>query len=127
MYSKKDVLKDVKDRGIELIDLQFTDILGVTKSVTISAQHLEDVMERGSWFDGSSIYGFARIQESDMVLMPDPATYRILPWVDKAPYRARIICDVLTAELDPFPGDPRGTLRRIVEKANSMGFSTYNV
>jgi glutamine synthetase len=127
MYTKADVLKDVKERNIELIDLQFTDILGVTKSVTITATHLEDSFERGTWFDGSSIYGFARIQESDMVLMPDPTTYRILPWVDKAPYRARIICDILTAELEPFPGDPRGALKRALERAYSMGFTAYNV
>lgn len=127
MYSKAEVLKDIKDRNIELIDLQFTDILGVTKSVTITARHLEDSFERGTWFDGSSIYGFARIQESDMVLMPDPTTYRVLPWVQQAPLRARIICDILTAELEPFPGDPRGTLKRALERAESMGFTTYNV
>lgn len=127
MFSKEDVLKDIQEQNIELIDLQFTDILGVTKSVTITAEHLEEAFERGIWFDGSSIYGFARIQESDMVLMPDPITYRILPWVDTPPYRARIICDILTAELEPFPGDPRGTLKRALARAEEMGFSAYNV
>ncbi len=127
MFSKEDVLKDIQEQNIELIDLQFTDILGVTKSVTITAEHLEEAFERGIWFDGSSIYGFARIQESDMVLMPDPTTYRILPWVDTAPYRARVICDILTAELEPFPGDPRGTLKRALARAEEMGFNAYNV
>ncbi|MCI0708722.1 MAG: type I glutamate--ammonia ligase [Chloroflexi bacterium] len=127
MFTKEEVLKDIEEQGIELIDLQFTDILGVTKSVTIAARHLDDSFERGTWFDGSSIYGFARIQESDMVLMPDPATYRVLPWVHEPPFRARIICDVLTAELEPFPGDPRGALKRALAKAESMGFTAYNV
>jgi glutamine synthetase len=127
MYSKKDVLKHIADHKIELIDLQFTDILGVTKSVTILSTQLEEAFERGLWFDGSSIHGFARIQESDMLLAPDPVTYRVLPWVTEPPLRARIICDVLTAEGEPFPGDPRAALRRAVEKAESMGFDTYNI
>ncbi len=127
MYTQADVLKDIKKNNIELIDLQFTDILGVTKSVTILSQHLEEVFDAGLWFDGSSIYGFARIQESDMRLMPDAVTYRPLPWVTEPPLRARVICDVLTADGDPFPGDPRYILRRAVEKANQMGFSAYNI
>ncbi|MCB9450044.1 MAG: type I glutamate--ammonia ligase [Anaerolineaceae bacterium] len=127
MFTKESVLQDIQENNIELIDLQFTDILGVTKSVTIPSEHLEDIFERGSWFDGSSIYGFARIQESDMLLMPDPMTYRILPWVTEAPLRARIICDILTAEGEPFLGDPRYALKRAVAKAESMGFTTYNI
>lgn len=127
MFTKESVLKDIHDNRISLIDLQFTDILGVTKSVTIPSAHLEDIFERGSWFDGSSIYGFARIQESDMLLMPDPVTYRVLPWVTEPPLRARIICDILTADGEPFPGDPRFALRRAVLKAQSMGFSAYNI
>jgi glutamine synthetase len=127
MYTKESVLTDISTNNIELIDLQFTDILGVTKSVTIPADTLEDVMERGLWFDGSSIYGFARIQESDMLLQPDPVTYRVLPWVEQPPLRARIICDILTAEGEPFPGDPRYALKRAIAKAEAMGFSTYNI
>jgi glutamine synthetase len=127
MYTKESVLTDISTNNIELIDLQFTDILGVTKSVTIPADTLEDVMERGLWFDGSSIYGFARIQESDMLLQPDPVTYRVLPWVEQPPLRARIICDILTAEGDPFPGDPRYALKRAIAKAEGMGFSAYNI
>lgn len=127
MYTKETALQDILDNHIELIDLQFTDILGVTKSVTIPSQHLEEVFDRGLWFDGSSIYGFARIQESDMLLMPDPVTYRVLPWVEQPPLRARVICDILTAEGDPFPGDPRFALKRAVAKARAMGFSAYNI
>jgi glutamine synthetase len=127
MFTQQDVLKDIREREIELVDLQFTDILGVTKSVTIPSDHLENAFERGLWFDGSSIYGFARIQESDMLLMPDAKTYRVLPWVTNAPLRARVICDILTAEGDPFPGDPRYALKRALAKAESMGFPTYNI
>jgi glutamine synthetase len=127
MFTQETVLKDIRENEIQLIDLQFTDILGVTKSVTVPSSHLEDIFERGSWFDGSSIYGFARIEESDMMLMPDPVTYRVLPWVTEPPLRARIICDILTADGDPFPGDPRYALRRAVERAQAMGYSTFNI
>jgi glutamine synthetase len=127
MFSQEDVLKHVKDHHVELVDLQFTDILGVTKSVTIPATNLEDSFQHGTWFDGSSIYGFARIHESDMRLKPDARTYRVLPWVKEPPLRARIICDVLTAEGDPFEGDPRYALKRAVAKAEAMGFPIYNV
>lgn len=127
MYTRETVLKDIQDNKISLIDLQFTDILGVTKSVTIPSSQLEDIFERGSWFDGSSIYGFARIQESDMLLMPDPVTYRVLPWVTEPPLRARIICDIRTADGEPFLGDPRYALRRAVAKAEALGFSAFNI
>jgi glutamine synthetase len=127
MFTKESVLKDIRENHIELLDLQFTDILGVTKSVTIPSGHLEEVFERGLWFDGSSIYGFARIQESDMLLNPDPVTYRVLPWVEQPPLRARLICDILTADGDPFPGDPRYALKRAVARAQAMGFTSYNI
>ena len=127
MYKKDNVLSDIKENNIELIDLQFTDILGITKSVTIPSSNLEDAFEQGVWFDGSSIYGFARIQESDMRLMPDARTYRILPWVTRPPYRARIICDILTSKGEPFEGDPRYILQKAVAKAQDMGFTTFNV
>ena len=127
MFTKETVLTDIQENHIELIDLQFTDILGVTKSVTIPSGHLEEVFERGLWFDGSSIYGFARIQESDMLLNPDPVTYRVLPWVEQPPLRARLICDILTADGEPFPGDPRYALKRAVAKAQTTGFTSYNI
>jgi glutamine synthetase len=127
MHTKESVLQDIRDNHIELIDLQFTDILGVTKSVTIPSMHLEEVFERGLWFDGSSIYGFARIQESDMLLKADAVTYRVLPWVIEPPLRARIICDIYSADGEPFPGDPRYALKRAVAKAEAMGFVAYNI
>jgi glutamine synthetase len=127
MYTIESALKDIEKNKIELIDLQFTDILGTMKSVTIPSTSLEEVFDRGLWFDGSSIYGFARIQESDMLLRPDPITYRVLPWVEEPPLRARIICDILTAEGDPFPGDPRFALKRAIAKAEARGFDTYNI
>lgn len=125
MYSENDVLRHVSDYGIELVDLQFTDILGVTKSVTIPTTHLKDAFTHGVWFDGSSIYGFARIQESDMRLRPDAVTYRVLPWVEKPPLRARMICDILTADGERFAGDPRYALQRAMDKAEQMGFTYY--
>ena len=127
MFTPESALKDIRDRNIELVDLQFTDILGAVKSVTIPANRLDEIFDHGLWFDGSSIYGFARIQESDMLLRPDAKTYRALPWVEEPPLRARIICDIQTADGDPFPGDPRNALKRVIARAEAMGFSAYNI
>ncbi len=121
---EQSVLQDVKDRGVSFIDLQFCDVLGVTKSVTIPSIQLQEALDRGIWFDGSSIQGFARIQESDMFLRPDARTYRVLPWTgDGIPLRARIICDVYEPDGNPFPGDPRYALKRAIAKAEEMGYS----
>ncbi len=120
------VLEDVKANDVRFIDLQFTDVLGTTKRVTIPSQHLEESLNRGTWFDGSSIQGFARIQESDMYLKPDARSYRVLPWTGNGtPRRARIICDVYNSEGNPFEGDPRYALRRAIAKAEEMGY-IYN-
>lgn len=122
-----EIIEITKSENVQFIDLQFPDIFGTTKSVTIPAGGLEEALERGVWFDGSSIQGFARIQESDMYLQPDPVTYRILPWTldDADGSRARIICDVYSPDGSPFQGDPRYQLRRAVEHAARLGF-TYN-
>jgi glutamine synthetase len=122
---QKDVLARAKSDGVKFINLQFTDIHGMIKNVGIPIHRLEESLEKGVWFDGSSIQGFARIHESDMVLRLDPVTYRVLPW--KSPERptARIICDIYRPDGQPFPGDPRYILRRAVAKAKEMGF-TYN-
>ncbi|NLF64366.1 MAG: glutamine synthetase [Chloroflexi bacterium] len=122
---QQEVIEKAREDEVRFINLQFTDIHGTVKSVGLPAHRLPEVLEKGSWFDGSSIQGFARIQESDMVLQPDPATYQVLPW--KAPERrtARLICDVMQPNGDPFPGDPRYILRRAVERAAELGFS-YN-
>lgn len=120
-----EVLETVVAENVQFIDLQFTDIFGVTKSVTILGKDLEESLKRGTWFDGSSIQGFARIQESDMYLMPDPRTFRILPWTVKDPLgsRARIICDVRNPDGSPFEGDPRYALQRAIAHAEELGFS----
>ncbi|RPJ02826.1 MAG: glutamine synthetase [Chloroflexi bacterium] len=122
-----EIIEITKSENVQFIDLQFTDIFGSTKSVTIPSSALEESLDRGTWFDGSSIQGFARIEESDMYLQPDPVTYRILPWTlgDSAGARARIICDVYSPDGSPFEGDPRHALRRAVDHAAKLGF-LYN-
>ncbi len=119
-----EILEIVKAQSVQFIDLQFTDIFGVTKSVTITPSDLDEALDRGLWFDGSSIQGFARIQESDMFLQPDPVTFRILPWTVDDPLgsRARIICDVYNPDGTPFEGDPRYALKRAVAHAAEMGY-----
>jgi glutamine synthetase len=122
-----EILEIVKSEDVPHIDLQFTDIFGVTKSVTLPNTALEEALTRGSWFDGSSIQGFARIEESDMILRPDPVTFRILPWTVDDPLgkRARIICDVVNPDGTPFEGDPRHALKRAIAHAEKLGF-IYN-
>ncbi|MCD4686320.1 MAG: glutamine synthetase family protein, partial [Anaerolineae bacterium] len=117
-----EILEITKTENVRFIDLQFTDILGTTKSVTIPGGHLEEALQRDIWFDGSSIQGFARIQESDMFLRPDPITYRILPWTRNGALRARIICDVHSPDASPFAGDPRYALKRAIAHAEELGF-----
>ncbi|MFW6042308.1 MAG: glutamine synthetase family protein [Chloroflexota bacterium] len=122
---QQSVLNRAEQDEVKFINLQFTDINGAIKSVSFPTHRLEEILTRGSWFDGSSIQGFARIHESDMVLRPDPNTYQVLPW--KAPTRrtARLICDIYRPDGEPFPGDPRYILRRAVSRAEEMGY-TYN-
>lgn len=123
--TKQDVLQKVKEDNIRFIRLQFTDILGVNKNVAISVDELETALDGQLMFDGSSIEGFARIEESDMLLQADPSTYVVFPWTkDKAP-TARLICDILNPDGTPFEGCPRGTLKRAVAEAKSMGFTMY--
>src|SRR5262249_55945208 len=107
------------------IDLQFIDILGIVKSVTIPTSQLGDTLENGKWFDGSSVEGFARIAESDMFLKPDLSTFQIIPWTRGANTTARIICWVHTPDGDAFAGDPRGVLQNQLEVAKKLGY-TFN-
>ena len=123
--SANDVLAEVKDSQIKFIDLQFTDIMGAVKSITIPVNQLADTLDHGIWFDGSSIEGFARIAESDMYLTPDLATFAVIPWLSGKDATARFICDVYTPNDAPFIGDPRGVLKRAMEEAEKMGF-VYN-
>jgi glutamine synthetase len=120
---KKEVLKKVAEEKVKYILLQFSDIYGMVKSITIPVNHLESSLEHGTWFDGSSIEGFARIAESDMYLMPDPDTYAIIPWLDSEDGNtARLICDVYGPDGNPFEGDPRYILKKVLAEAEGMGY-----
>ncbi len=121
-----DLLKRVEEDGVQFVSLQFTDVMGTIKSVTIPVGRLESALEEGVWFDGSSIEGFARIYESDLVLVPDVDTYRVLPWSAAERRRARIICDVHGPQGQPSLRVPRQILKRVLARASEMGY-TYNV
>ena len=122
----KDLLKQVKEDNVKFLSLQFTDVLGAVKSVDMPIRHLEDVLKDGAWFDGSSVEGFARIQESDMRLKIDPDTYAVLPWSAEDSRRARVFCDIYTPAGEPFEGDPRGALKRILAKIAERGWK-FNI
>jgi glutamine synthetase len=123
MYSQEQLLKIVQEKNVEFLRLQFTDISGIVKNVAIPATQIGKALTSGISFDGSSIEGFARIQESDMVLQPDLSTFSLLPWRSKeGSNEARMICDVHLPNGNPFAGDPRHVLRSQLEKAREMGF-----
>ena len=119
------VLRKVQEEDVRFINLQFTDVVGVVKSVTIPVSQFEDTIEHGKWFDGSSIEGFARIAESDMYLMPDLSTFAVIPWERGPDTTARVICWVHNPNGERFPGDPRAVLARVMEEAVKLGF-IYN-
>jgi glutamine synthetase len=123
---KQALVNSVKEENVKFISLQFTDVTGSVKSVDIPASRLDTALDEGIWFDGSSVEGFARIQESDMRLIPDIATYTVLPWSPVEIRRARIFCDIYLPDGEPFPGDPRGALKRMLERIKLRGWS-YNV
>src|SRR5258708_11604673 len=116
------VIDRVRELGIAYLDLQFTDVTGIIKTVQIPARQLELAFREGIWFDGSAIEGFARVAESDMYLRPDASTFAILPWESHERKIGRLICDVYSPTGEPFPGDPRAVLRRAVEVAQQMGY-----
>jgi len=122
----KDVLSKVKEENVKFVSLQFTDVTGAVKSLDIPLNRLNVALKEGIWFDGSSVEGFARIQESDMRLVPDPATYALLPWSPADMRRARIFCEIYQPDGSPFLGDPRGTLKRMLAQIEVRGW-TYNV
>jgi glutamine synthetase len=122
----KALLARAKKDRISFVTLQFTDLLGVTKEVIIPVDRLNDAARQGVWFDGSSIEGFARIQESDLFLKPDLDTYAVVPWLTEDGKTARLICDIYGADGRPFAGDPRYVLKRAVAEAAKAGFE-YNV
>lgn len=117
-----DLLNRIQQHKIKYIDLQFTDVVGVVKNVTIPAHQAAEALQNGIWFDGSSIEGFARVAESDMHLRPDPTTFALIPWLTGDDATARLICNVYTPDGQAFPGDPRSILRRVIEDAAHMGF-----
>jgi glutamine synthetase len=123
---KKELLARVKDDHVRFISCQFTDVMGGVKSVDVPVARLGVALEEGVWFDGSSVEGFARIQESDMRLVIDPATYALLPWSPTDARRARVFCDIYTPDGTPFDGDPRGVLKQMLQKTQARGW-TYNV
>lgn len=125
-YTKKDIIRLVEEEDVEFIRLQFTDMFGTMKNVAITSNQLEKALENECMFDGSSIEGFVRIEESDMYLHPDLDTFAIFPWRPQQGKVARIICDVYRPDGTPFAGDPRYALRRVVEEAKELGY-TLNV
>lgn len=124
--SGSDLLARMREEHVKFLSLQFTDVTGAVKSVDIPLHRVEGALEDGVWFDGSSVEGFARIQESDMRLIIDPDTIAVLPWTPSDYRRARVFCDILTPDGRPFAGDPRGTLKRVLAKAAERDW-VYNV
>lgn len=119
----KSILERVKNDNVKFIQLQFSDLYGIVKSLTIPVKQLQKALEDGVWFDGSSIEGFARICESDMYLKPDVNTYAVIPWL-QSEYgnTARFICDIYTPNDEPFEGDPRFILKKAIAEAAEMGY-----
>jgi glutamine synthetase len=122
----RETIERAKKDDVKFISLQFTDVTGSVKSVDIPVGRLAIALEDGVWFDGSSVEGFARIQESDMRLVPDADTYAVLPWSQPERRRARIFCDIYTPDGKPFAGDPRGALKRVLSRLEERGWH-YNV
>jgi len=125
--ARKDVLKRIDDEGVEFVLLWFNDIEGHLKSFAITPGEVADALDDGMGFDGSSITGFNAIEESDMVAIPDPETFQLMPWREGETKVARMICDVVTPDGKPYEGDPRYVLRRALERMESLGFDTFNV
>lgn len=122
-YTKKDIMELVRDQDVEFIRLQFTDMFGTFKNMAITASQLEKALDHECMFDGSSIEGFARIEESDMYLYPDLNTMTIFPWRPQQGRVARLICDIYRPNGTPFEGDPRYILKRAIQEAADMGYS----
>jgi len=119
------VLRTVEERNIRFIRLWFTDVLGFLKSVAVTAPELDKAFEEGIGFDGSAIDGFARVQEADMLVLPDADTFQILPWRPREDGVARMFCDIVTPDGEPFAADSRGILKRQLARAGEMGFTFY--
>lgn len=126
-YSPDDILRLAEENHVRFIRLQFTDLLGTIKNCEVPISQLPKALENKIMFDGSSIEGFVRIEESDMYLWPDPNTWLVLPWGSSEGRVARLICDVHRPDGSPFPGDPRGILKNVIKEAKAMGFTAMNI
>ena len=126
-YTKEDIKQIVKDKNVKFIRLQFTDILGTIKNVEIPLSQLDKALDNKMMFDGSSIEGFVRIEESDMYLRPDLDTFMIFPWTAEKGKVARLICDIARPDGTPFEGDPRSNLKRILKEMEELGFTSFNL
>ncbi|MES0364156.1 MAG: glutamine synthetase beta-grasp domain-containing protein, partial [Desulfobacteria bacterium] len=122
----EDVMKVVKERNASFIQFWFTDVLGILKSFAVTPSQLDEGLTEGMGFDGSSIEGFARIEESDMIAKPDPTTFQFLPWRPGERPVARMFCDILQPDGTPYEADPRYVFKRVLKKAVGQGY-TFNV
>jgi glutamine synthetase len=123
--TKEDVIKLVEKNNVKFIRLWFTDILGQIKSFAITSEELHGAFDEGMGFDGSSIKGYARIDESDMIAKPDPATFQFIPWRPKEKAVARMFCDILNPDGSPYEGDPRYALKRNLDRLKEHGYTFY--
>ena len=126
-YTKDDIFRLAKEENVKFIRLQFTDILGTIKNVEIPVSQLEKALSNKMMFDGSSIEGFVRIEESDMYLFPDLNTWVVFPWTAEKGKVARLICDIHNADGTPFEGDPRNNLKRVLKEMEELGFTNFNL
>ena len=125
--ARKDALEKIKSDGVEFLLLWFTDLEGHLKSFAVTPSEIPGALDDGMGFDGSSITGFNAIEESDMIAIPDPGTYRMMPWKEGETKVGRMICDVVTPDGKPYEGDPRYVLRRALDRMQAMGFDTFNI
>jgi len=123
--TKKDVIRIVREMDVSFVQFWFTDVLGILKSFSVTPSELEEGLEEGMGFDGSSIEGFARIEESDMIAMPEPETFQLLPWRPKERPVARVFCDILKPDGSHYEGDPRYVLKRVVKKIAENGYKAF--
>jgi glutamine synthetase len=126
-FTREDIKRLAAEENVKFIRLQFTDILGTIKNVEIPVSQLEKALDNKMMFDGSSIEGFVRIEESDMYLYPDLNTWVVFPWTAEKGKVARLICDIYTPEGEPFAGDPRNNLRRVLKEMEDLGFTNFNL
>ncbi|EIR9975681.1 type I glutamate--ammonia ligase [Listeria monocytogenes] len=126
-YTKEDIFRFADEQNVKFIRLQFTDILGIIKNVEIPVSQLKKALDNKIMFDGSSIEGFVRIEESDMYLFPDLYTWVVFPWTAEKGKVARMICDIYNPDMTPFAGDPRANLKRVLKEMEELGFTEFNL